>query len=392
MLELISSRNCPICSLKVVNWSYGSLPTSSFQNINLSQLQRLELSGLQPSQYKAIMDSALQSNTDGIILHIKFCPVTLDLFRHELLQRVIEIEVQQCSFLITCTGIDTNVRCIATHGVDSVQELPVLEDISFPSIRTWRIHSKTHLFSLYDFSTANSIHFFSTNYPMDRFLAPIPTQLTTLQLKNVVFTPNSLPTGQRHSLPCLTTLLFENVVLSGPMRRYFYCPRLERLYYLITFDELVINTTIEGCKDPYKLPVHQTIDETFCKEMSALVDVSLRGTTMDDALRSTLASCPHLNILEIQDCRIEKFIGPFLENLQDTKYFPSLGRLIINDSWPAKPDILYEEFMAQCSSKRPSIYISGNGREEPLYVSDDDDEEEEEDDEDEDYDDDDWYE
>jgi hypothetical protein len=77
-----------------------------------------------------------------------------------------------------------------------------------------------------------------------------------------------------------------------------------------------------------------------------------------------LNSCPNLRTLEIHDCGIEYFIGSVLENLQDAKYFPSLGLLTINSSWPVKLDISYDEFRVQCSSKRPEFYISGNGQEE----------------------------
>jgi hypothetical protein len=190
--------------------------------------------------------------------------------------------------------------------------------------------------------------------------------VTELQLKKAFFTLESLSSGQRHCLSRLKSLKLVEVAFLGPMRKYFYCPRLEYLQYSLTWDLSIpgTNINIEGFKSPYKLPIQDTFDEAFFQETSALVHVSLQGTIINGAIGPTLASCPNLRTLEIHDCGIEYFIGSVLENLQDAKYLPSLGVLTINSSWPVKLDISYDEFWVQCSSKRPEFYISGNGQEE----------------------------
>ncbi|PVG01770.1 hypothetical protein CPB86DRAFT_781142 [Serendipita vermifera] len=86
----------------------------------------------------------------------------------------------------------------------------------------------------------------------------------------------------------------------------------------------------------------------------------------DTALARGLAGCPMLHTLRIWDSRIVDFIRPFMDQLADTTKFPSLKNLSIDSSWPGEVDISYEEFTAQCSSKRPHLDIVGDNQQESV--------------------------
>jgi hypothetical protein len=92
-LELISSQDCLIRSLRIVDDPNMPFTISSFENLNLSQLQILTLAKLQSNQYAGIMDLALQSNCRCMTLDINYGCLTLDFFKHELLQRVIDMGI-----------------------------------------------------------------------------------------------------------------------------------------------------------------------------------------------------------------------------------------------------------------------------------------------------------
>jgi hypothetical protein len=213
-----------------------------------------------------------------------------------------------------------------------------------------------------DLSNADTLEFWSPSAPIDLLSTPIPSQLTTLKLDLVVFTPESLPSGRRHFLPCLTSLTLLSVAFIGPMRNYFHCPKLFHLHYHIKADYYIFYNIVEECRNPYQALTRKTFDEAFFQETPALESIFLGGTALDDALALTLAFCPVLHSLTIKRCYIEEFVHPFLESLQDLKYLPSLRILHIDDSWPIRLDLSFTEFVGECSSKRPRLDIISNKR------------------------------
>jgi hypothetical protein len=300
-----------------------------------------------------------------MVFNLVYGTPNIDLFKHKLLQQVIDIRIETCSCMLSGSLMGTDIRCV-THPVDgNIRILSPLREISFPSIRSWRIEAKNEFFASLDLSSADAIEFWSTNRPTNRLFAPIPNQLTNLKLDRVIFTIESLPGGQRYSLPYLTSLTLRNIIFFGPMRKYFHCPKLGHLLYTIFSRSSTLGTAIEGCKNPYQVPIQHAFDKIFFQETPVLEFIILEGTTLDDALVPILASCPALHSLEIEDCRMESFIHPFLDTLQDTKSFPSMKMIHIDGSWPAKLDLSYQEFVAQSIYRRPEIYISGDEQQEP---------------------------
>jgi hypothetical protein len=244
------------------------------------------------------------------------------------------------------------------HQFGDLGELSGLKNISFPSIQTWRLEGKNDLFNLVDLSGAHTVSFDFMQLPRSQMLSPIPTQVKTLTISNVIFTKDSIPSGQRYSLQCLASLTLEDVVFLGPMRDYLHCPILKHLEYSIFSEWSASDINAEDIESPYKHPIQETLDAVFFRETPGLQSLHLQGITLDEVLLPTLASCPALYNLRMQDCSIENFIHPFLGNLQDPKSFASLGMLVFDDQWPASLNISYREFVAQCSSRRPGVQLS----------------------------------
>jgi hypothetical protein len=240
-------------------------------------------------------------------------------------------------------------RYAASDAGEIQRTLPGLEDISFPSIRTWRIAGDIEFLASLNLGDADDLIFRSMN-SKNRFFAPIPSQLTELEISRVTFAIESLPGGQRHSLPRLVGLTLVDVIFISPMSNYFHLPELRSLDYSITLPSV-----------RSKVPaIQETLDSVFCREASALEFMGLEGITLNDALVRILASCPNLLHLDIDICLLEEFIHPFLERLQDPQYLPLLRSLSIEESWPFQLDLSYSEFAAQCHSRWPEIRFFGN--------------------------------
>jgi hypothetical protein len=95
-LELISSRNSPIHSLSISYETYGhttDLTISSFQDLNLSELQKIAFWEVPWDHCRDIMDLALQSSCHNMSFIIDDGLPNLDLFKHRLLDQVTDITI-----------------------------------------------------------------------------------------------------------------------------------------------------------------------------------------------------------------------------------------------------------------------------------------------------------
>jgi hypothetical protein len=105
MLELISSQNFPIRSFLISCESPRSarlVDTPSFQSLNFSEIQELDLRDLswdQPKQFQ-FMDWALESKCTSMTLNLGYNLGTLDLFRHKLLQKAVNIRLGSCWWIV----------------------------------------------------------------------------------------------------------------------------------------------------------------------------------------------------------------------------------------------------------------------------------------------------
>jgi hypothetical protein len=242
-----------------------------------------------------------------------------------------------------------NIRYVVSNAEEIQQTLPGLKDISFPSTQKWSIMSNTEFLASLELSNAREITFRSAD-STNLFSAAISSQLTRLDIARVSFAIESLPGGQRYSLPCLGSLLLEDVILSGPISHYFYCPKLHYIGYMTMLPGL--STTMA--------PIQEAFDEAFCRESPALETIFLKGVTINDAMVRIIAPLPILRTLSIDGCHPGEFIHPFLEKLEDPEYLPSLKSLFIKKSRPVRLDLSYDEFAAQCRSRRPGICVWGN--------------------------------
>jgi hypothetical protein len=186
-----------------------------------------------------------------------------------------------------------------------------------------------------------------------------PSSIDQVFIGLVNFTIDSLPGRKPHSLPVLTSLGFEDVKFDGPVRKYFQCPKLREISYRATTDG---EPEREDEKNHYEDPVSTLFDEPFFRAVPNLEAISLEGLTLDNSFVTILQSCLHLQSLAVDDCRMKEFISPFTKSLEDAAFFPSLTKFQIDGSWPAEPDMSYEDFVRNCIAKRSAMRIFGNER------------------------------
>jgi hypothetical protein len=93
-LELISSRKCPIRSLRIDYERTTPFIITRFQDLNLSELQELYFRHLPWDPSRKIMDLALRSNCKTMVLSpSSHDEPSLELFKHKLLQQVGDIRL-----------------------------------------------------------------------------------------------------------------------------------------------------------------------------------------------------------------------------------------------------------------------------------------------------------
>jgi hypothetical protein len=99
-LEFISSQKSPIRSLKISYNEATSFDISGFQNLNFSELQKLDFGVLPWDQSMQVMDLALQSRCRRMTLDLGYGVPTLKLFRHKLLEQVVDIGIATCQLYL----------------------------------------------------------------------------------------------------------------------------------------------------------------------------------------------------------------------------------------------------------------------------------------------------
>jgi hypothetical protein len=94
-LKLISSHKCPIHSLKVWMDPRRKTPfvTKQFMKLNVEPLKLLRISNIHWKDAKRLMDLALRSSRANMTLDIHNVAPTLDLFKHDFMDRVVNLEL-----------------------------------------------------------------------------------------------------------------------------------------------------------------------------------------------------------------------------------------------------------------------------------------------------------
>jgi hypothetical protein len=77
-----------------------SFDISGFQNLNFRELQKLDFGVLPWDQSMQVMDLALQSRCRSMTLNLGYGEPTLKLFRHKLLEQVVNIRIATCQLFL----------------------------------------------------------------------------------------------------------------------------------------------------------------------------------------------------------------------------------------------------------------------------------------------------
>jgi hypothetical protein len=235
-----------------------------------------------------------------------------------------------------------------------------LTDIPLSHIKSWVLEADVDVLKAFDLKDADSIKFTGIRWPPSPVDSLLPSQLTQLSLGNVTFSSSLLRNLLPHCLPHLIILELEDVDFQEPIGRYLQCPKIKRLCYTASIYDPIFHSM-----SPYrrsKTAVWERLDEAFFRDTPNLGTLSLRGTSLDAIPTVILQNLPLLENLVVENCRLGTFISSFLEFLQDTRCFPTLKSLYVDDSWPVECDMSFPEFVTNCIDRRPEIQVSGNGR------------------------------
>jgi hypothetical protein len=242
-----------------------------------------------------------------------------------------------------------------------LDKAPVGKKVEIPNVKTLGLSGDIQFLDIFELRGIENLRFLYTGWHSNQMSASIPTNLTGLLLASVSFSRHSSLVSRPQYLPALKSLELQDVVFDSPVRNYLYCPKLMDLSYQSS-KEIPISGRWAEKKHHYEDSVQQLFDDCFFRETPDLESIRFRGLTMNSDLVGILQSCSLLHTLIAEDCRMKNFIPLFSKAIAQMSRFPSLKNIKIDDSWPVKFNMSYEEFTKLCSSKRPQIWISGNGR------------------------------
>jgi hypothetical protein len=195
----------------------------------------------------------------------------------------------------------------------------------------------------------------------------LPNTLFELTLGHISFNIRPKPSHQPHSLPNLTALRLRDVRICGPLQRYLSIPNLRKLSLsgvkFCSLNNSTRNSTGRRDNSSAKLDSGRL----FFRDIQTLESLRLRAMPVTNTLVGILHNLPILHTLEVEHCRMENFIRPLIEKLQDKDSFPSLSTLRIMHSWGLDPYMSYPSFVEHCAATRPDMNVLGNEERRSLY-------------------------
>jgi Leucine-rich repeat (LRR) protein len=213
---------------------------------------------------------------------------------------------------------------------------------------------------LFDLKWTQKLEFYCYDKPEEFRLALLPSQLRSVTLGNLKLLPRDLFECGTRVMPCLIDLRLEKIAFKGRLQDYLDCPKLKRLYLdQVEFSDS--GTAIEDDKKTPKIPIPLSSSVSF-SSIPELETLYVCNGKFDRKFADSLQSCPLLQRLSAKFCSIEDFIPSFKTAIADSKSFPSLKSLCIENSRKAEP-WPQNAFARYCISQRPGLSVSSNDRE-----------------------------
>ncbi|PVG01767.1 hypothetical protein CPB86DRAFT_57804 [Serendipita vermifera] len=303
-LELLASHESPIHSLAIYA---GEEPTAlrrlnlwTFQNFDLTSLSELTIETYSPHADETLLDLLKDSRRDKLVVNYKVSGKVDHLVRFlpdpRLLQNVTEFPFQS--------------------DWDDDYNLFQPESAPCPNIKLWKIVSRIKGLTVFNLSSAETLDYCLKSSKLPFKMAYLPTQLTSMTLRRLNFTPETLVNWNPQLMPNLTTVKFLDTVFHGDLSTYFTLPKIKALY----LDQLVFLEK-DAEKKSTRSPELPLSDALFCQGLLELEVLSLARIQMDAQLVDSLQPYPLLGELHMDRCKLEISSHPLPNPLRKTRIF-----------------------------------------------------------------------
>jgi hypothetical protein len=230
----------------------------------------------------------------------------------------------------------------------------------FPKIRSWKLHAEPNVLTFFNLENAESLDFNCEGVLDETMLAAVPTQLNHLTLSAFVYCVRSPASLKPLVMPQLTSLTLTYTTFIGHMQEYFNFPKLKSLH--LEYVRFITSNDPVSREEQAIMTAKSLSNEQLFRGIPKLELLTLSQMPVDEILTSTLKSCPVLRELIVDKCPAEVFLSTLIPSLTDSKSFPSLGTLKVNNSWSDKLPFSFTGFVKYCSKQRPGMFVLGNGR------------------------------
>jgi hypothetical protein len=356
-LELIEFNQTPVQSLWLLDRGDDIADWSLFPFLNFSSLRLLHLDEILDQDIEELFDIVLESDPKDITLISEngLVDSTYKFLTHPLIGRVVDLNLSigQLALLYNphahlCSVYD--IGDLEFHSPGSIK--------TFPSqIKSWTLSGPGETLSFFDLDGAKELYFTCIG-PSDNFrMAFIPSHLTVLILRSLDRNPDTFSEHGPNLMPELIELRLISLKFEGRFQDYIECPKLKKLY----LDGVRFFAPVRGETEDDITLVEKTL--SYSISFSSLPEFQrlyFRRGYIDGKIVSALQSCPLLQHISSDWCYVEEFVPTFTTAIADSKSFPVLNSLFINNSWRDEEPWSRKEFVQYCISQRPGLTVSSN--------------------------------
>jgi hypothetical protein len=367
LLQFLSSRSHPISSLSLCNWyrydpsgiwghpTLESYPRSvqyeDVKGLNLRSLEKLVLHSVSSKEAEMLMDLALQSTREKIILHLEYLD-TLEqkILKHDLINRTSELFLSSGEFYGTLyEQTDENYQDIYSGHT--------LSNIVLPKFKRLSMTGDQDSFDALDFRDSGALKFHGSYSEADDYhiiidILSLPEGVMGISLYR--FEWSQKPARPRR-FEDLTHLQLESMLVDGMLGEYISAPNLKHLVLIGNVSSEPESLLVENRRWNRVL-----CDTRFLQATPLLETIKLMRGHIDKRAVEGLKSCTLLKTLAIEQCDISHFVLPLLDSSQSNRLLPSLEIFDIKNSWPTDLDMTFEEFRQRFMVHRPNVVLSNH--------------------------------
>ncbi|PVG01802.1 hypothetical protein CPB86DRAFT_794798 [Serendipita vermifera] len=305
--------------------SPDGIRNGELERLNMGSLEYLRLTSITSEKVETILDLALQSTCQEMVVNINILSITPTILEHDILKRVKELMIS-----------------------GDMDKPFTSSKLRLPRLNSLCIDGSQQIFDAFDLRDSGIYELsFDGNVGSSIDPTSLPIELEILHLQSIFFTTRP---SQPHPLGSLTILKFGDTVIEHPLQEYLTLSTLEHLEIW----------NIRFLPSGYPASPDNS-DLVFLGELPKLETISVKYAKIGSGFAAVLQSCQYLESIIVDECKASPFIGSFPGYLADAKAFPSLDTLCINGPWPWGLDMGMGGFASLCKAQRPNLEIQRDG-------------------------------